>query len=380
MSQPSTGTESLATQALFKAISNYSIHPDHRNVAKDAAALQSMREALAAGADWKAPQGPGLRDAAFSAATCADRAPLELLLAHGVPLLHSAGSDGLLIHRAAAFGQNDVIAMLVERGVAPDVRDPVAQRTPLSFARGLAHGERAVPFLIRLMRERGCVPAAAERGDDLRSDAVLTAFNGLEAAGLDDIAHSSLKTTIEGFFTERLGGRSQDFLQQLVELGDERILGAGLAIVTQASTAKTRAKVAKAKRGEMIHHGDLEITGDFDATRLVVTGHLVVHGLLKNCEGCVIGVGGKLKAQAVWSEGPLWVGGDLEAGEVFGCATNDYRAQIQGALQTPTLLQFEDHVLRAGELRIEQRFESAQAVPKELAAALASVLKMRSLG
>lgn len=128
-----------ATQAPFKAISDEDV--------------EAVKQALADGGDLRAPLGPGSRDAACTAATCRSAGPLEVLLDHGVPLLHELpGSyDGMLIHRAASFSRNAVIEMLVRRGVAPDQHDAIG-RTPLTHARSWNHGRDAVSFLIDVIR------------------------------------------------------------------------------------------------------------------------------------------------------------------------------------------------------------------------------------
>ena len=185
-----------------------------------------------------------------------------------------------------------------------------------------------------------------------------------------------LENVIAGFFTERLGGRSQDFLEQIAEQDDERLLGAGVTLVTQASTAKPRSKKIKAKSGELIHHGDIELTGDFDATRLLVTGSLIVHGKLTNYEGRVIAVGRHLKADAVWTEGPLWVGADLEAIEAFGCCGNDYGVFVQGALRVPAMLHLDRHVIQATQLEVKHCITDRQDMPATLARALKIPLGM----
>ena len=321
-----------------------------------------MRAALAAGADWRPTIGPGNRDAAFSAAVCAGREPLEVLLALGVPLDHAHPGDGMLIHRAASFGAVDVIRMLVERGVAPDVRD-ACLLTPLAHARSSRHGERAVPMLIELMRAHGCTAGPAVRGDDLLRD---VAF-----AALPPDAPAVLARTLEAFFTERLGGKAVDLLELLAEQRDEAALAAGIALIARASTAKPKTKhvqgtkTGKPKRLELVHHGDLELTGVFHVATLVVTGNLRVAGTLSNHEGCIVCVGGCLQAHAVWSEGPFWVGGNAQVRDAFAGAYNDYRATIVGELATPVLIQL-DHAFTIGSKTIATHVTTRDAIPHAL--------------
>ena len=367
---------SQATRALFQAINNYSSHPDFPDAARDEAALRDMREALRQGADWKEPLGPGQRDAAFAAATCADRAPLALLLEHGVPLDHQPGSDGMLIHRAAEFGRVDVVRMLVERGVAVDVRDK-SNRTPLSYARAWRHGARAVPVLISLMQEQGCTPGKPRRGDDLLAGTVRDAVSEL-GPQLPPPTRAALERSVAAFFTEYAGGKTSDFLLELAEQSDSELLAAGVRVVQRASTKEPRAKTVKSKRLTLAHHGDLEVAGDCNAITLVVTGNLTVRGLLTNHEGCIVCVGGDLKTDAAWSEGPLWVGGNLHAETVFCGAYNDYGTTVRGALETAALVQL-DHSIQAGHLRAGQHFRAREEVPQPLATTLAAALKIKKL-
>jgi len=368
-----------ATRDLFAAISAYSSHPDYRDTEQDAAALERMRVALADGADWTAPIGPGHRDAAQAAAICADREPLALLLSHGVPLEHHrADYPGMLIHNAAEFGANDVIKMLVDRGIAPDVPDPITLRTPIGVARSWQHGQRAVPLLIELMRAHGCTPAPPRRGDDLRLDRVQMALAEV-GADLPPWTRTRLHDAVEGFFVERQGGKCRDFLKQLAEQNDNDLIGAAVAVVNRASDAKPRAKAVKTNRGELIHHGDVEIVGDYEAVTLVVTGNLIVRGLLTNYEGRLVCVGGTLQANAVWSEGPLWVGGGLTAEVAFCCCDNDYGTVVGGALVAPTLLHLNKHSIKAGSIRTDHRFERRDDVPADVAEGIAHALRQPSL-
>lgn len=330
------------TRELFAAIQNHSSHRDYLHPERDLAALERITAALAAGADWRAPLGPGGRDAAFTAATQGSRGPLARLIAHGVPLDHANGGDGMLIHRAASFSNIDAVRFLVEQGVSPDVRDGLG-RTPLAHARAWRHGAATVPVLLQLLQERGCTPGPALRGDDLRPDEV--------ARVMPTTAPAVLRQVVEAAFVERAGARSTEFLRVLAEQRDEAALAAGIALVRRASTAKPKAKVSAPRRPkpiDLVHHGDLELPGDAEALTLVVTGDLKVGGRLTNFEGRVVGVGGDLTADVVWTEGPLVVGGDARVRTVFGAGDNDYLARIDGALDTPLFVHLDRRAVQIG--------------------------------
>lgn len=344
-----------ATARLFSAIDAYGMHEGYRDPGRESAALDGMRGALADGADWTAKIGPGGRDAGLSAAACASRDPLELLLAHGVPLDHRTAAETLL-HRAAAFSSTDVVRMLVGRGLAPDWADPLG-RTPLQCARAWKHGVRSVPVLIELLKAHGCAPGPARRGDDLlpgELGEVSPRLGGVLAAA----------------FVERAGTSSKDLLRAVVELEDNALTAEALEVVARASHARAKPKtIPGRKRVDLVHHGDLVVRGDCDAATLVVTGDLLVEGLLTNHEGCRVAVGGDLNAGSVWSEGPLVVGGDATARTAFACAYNDHGALIRGVLRSPVLVRI-DHALEAGAVEVDRTITERQSIPEALLAPL----------
>ena len=322
------------------------------------AAVAGIRAALDAGAQWQAPHGPGDRDAAFSAAICASAEPLELLLDHGVPIDHR-GNDGWLIHRAAAFGAVDVIDLLVARGTAVDQLDQYG-RTPLQVARASQHGAMVIPHLIGLMREHGCPPAPARRSDDIRPDAVA-----------DRTLTPQLAALLEAFFIERAGVTSSALLTAALEARDPSTLSEAVLLVREVSTAVPKAKTIKPRKGAvLVHHGDLHVSGDISVSGVAVTGDLSVDGCLNHFQGGQVAVGGDLRADAVWSEGTLFVGGDLVATRVFACATNDYGATVLGALTSPVLAQLDDHHIAAGSRAIGVTITDRGRLPDEAAEAL----------
>jgi hypothetical protein len=337
-------TDNAATSELFAAIDSHSSHHAHLNEARDDDAVARVKAALAAGADWRAPLGPADRDAAFTAAICGAGGPLEALLDHGVPVDHAQTHAGTLIHEAAAFSNLGAIEflpsggpfgeLLVRRGVAPDVRDEYK----------------------------------ALRGDDLHRDVVMTALN--------DATPPILRRVVDGFFVERLGGKCVDFLRTLAEQADERSLLAGLALVRQTSTAKQKAKViagnknGKAKRVDIVHHGDLHVAGDTDANTIVVTGTLRVDGLLRNLDGCVVAVGDAVDAHAIWSEGPFVVGANVRAREAIGCGDNDYAFIVSGDVVAPVFVHLDNRSFAAGHMSVDTTVTTRADVPDAAFAAL----------
>jgi hypothetical protein len=351
---------SASTLELFAAIDAHSSHHAHLDPTIDDAASARVRAALAAGADWREPLGPAQRDAACTAAIVGGGGPLEALLDHGVPPDHAHDHHGMLIHQAAAFSNLGAIKLLVSRGVAPDVRD-LHNRTPLGVARAWKHGADAVPLLISLMRAHGCTPAKAERGDDLHRDVVQEA--------IDAATPAVLRSVVDAFFVERVGGKSVDLLRALAEQGDEQALLAGVSLVRKTSTATPKAKrIAassnnKAKRVDVVHHGDVHIEGNADAQTLVVTGSLRVDGLLTNHEGCVIAVGESMEVHALWTEGPCVVGGNLSARDVLGCGDHHHASIVVGDVVTPVFVHLDGHRVNASRMRAGITVTTRAAVP-----------------
>jgi hypothetical protein len=74
-------------------------------------------------------------------------------------------------------------------------------------------------------------------------------------------------------------------------------------------------------RKPLFHHGDMEVKGRLLVQApLVVTGHLIVQGLFRDCgpQSRVV-VGGNLRAANVYTDGEVWVGGNVVArGIVYG--------------------------------------------------------------
>jgi hypothetical protein len=83
-----------------------------------------------------------------------------------------------------------------------------------------------------------------------------------------------------------------------------------------------------------------------------------------------VAVGGDLQVSAMWSEGPLWVGGDLTAAQVLACSDNDHGAEIVGVLTTPVLAHLDDHSLVAGTRAVVDTFIDLEVIPSVARVAL----------
>jgi len=320
------------SQRLYDAV--WSFDPD------DKKAVAAIKAALGAGADPMAEDRNG-RPIAFAAASAESAVPLKLMLEHGLDI-NVRGSDGTLLHRAAAFGRIDVIQFLLKRGLAVDVEDD-AGRTPLDVARAWKHGADAVPLLTRLtkaaLKKRG--GRKAEPNGDLLLADVKAALKKVKDKG---VAKSAGKL-VDGFFATKNPRSTAAFLTEFARQDDAAMIDVGLTLATATRAAPTARKVDKLAN-PMIHIGDLEVTGAADAKILVVTGDLTVKGKLTNYEGCVIAVGGDVTADAIWSEGPFVVHGDVTVKRAAWAAYNDHAMRIAGTLKVP-LLAVIDHAFSA---------------------------------
>ena len=318
------------SQRLYDAV--WSFDPD------DKKAVAAIKAALGAGADPMAEDRNG-RPIAFAAASAESAVPLKLMLEHGLDL-NVRGSDGTLLHRAAAFGRIDVIQFLLKRGLAVDVEDQQG-RTPLDVARAWKHGADAVPLLTRLTKAalKKSGGRKAEPNGDLAMADVKAA---LKKAKVKDKAVARL---VDGFFATKNPRSTIAFLTEFARQDDAAMIDVGLTLAAATTAAPTARKVDKLAN-PTIHIGDLEVTGDADAKLLVVTGDLTVKGKLSNYEGCVIAVGGDVTADAIWSEGPFVVHGDVTVKRAAWAAYNDHAMRIAGTLKVP-LLAVIDHAFSA---------------------------------
>lgn len=383
--------EKKATEELFKAIYDY---PQTFNDPEDAEKnLPIIAAALEAGADWTAPLGPGNYDAAFSAALCWDEKPLALLLAHGVPVSHSTEYGATLLHRAAEFGRTKCIRFLVKNGAAVDARNKQGRR-PIDEARGSKHGKPAVALLTRLTmaaakkaakkaaaakksaKGKAVASSAPAADGDLTKEAMTAALKALPARSVTAELRRALVNEIDAAFAGKEATTSEDFLGALAQSGDLPLLAAAVNVVRNATTLEPKKAKHSGEDVALVHIGDLSIAGDCAAISLVVTGNLTVKGRLTNWEGRVVCVGGTLKADTVVTEGPLWVGEELQAKRGMFAFGNDYSTIVKGPLTTKVLIQ-EEHQVRARPMLAEKRYRKPSAIPEAERARLAKLLRVR---
>lgn len=308
-----------ASQCLYDAVRSYD--PD------DKTAAAAIKSALAAGADPMA-EGINGRPIAFAAASAESPVPLKLLLEHGLDINVRCG-DGTLLHRAAAFGRVDNIQLLLKRGIPVDIEDELG-RTPLDSARSWKHGADAVPLLTKLTK------AALKKSGGRKVEPNGDLFLADVKAAVKKIKDKRVGKLVEGFFATKDPRSTAAFLEEFASQDDEALIGTGLLLAKTSKASPAKRKV-DSLANRLIHIGSLDVTGDANAKILVVTGNLTVKGKLTNYEGCVIAVGGNVTADAIWSEGPFVVHGDVIVKKAVWAAYNDYSMQITGTLKVPLL-------------------------------------------
>jgi hypothetical protein len=153
--------------------------------------------------------------------------------------------------------------------------------------------------------------------------------------------------------------------------GDAQLAAAALWVMARATTNAREKKAIKGGRLAIVHHGDLVVKGDLDARWVLVTGSLDIKGRLSNYEGCLIAVGGDLRASGgLLTEGPLWVDGDTDIEPGIVARHNDYRAHFRGRVTTPVLVK-DDHIVEAGKTIAGKTFSKMSRVPPPVRANLA---------
>ncbi len=361
-------TTPTPTQALFQTLKDYKdpftkyLHRDLKKPyeTKSAAQLRDIRKALKAGAKWKEARASAGDDAPFAAAFFEDPRPLALMLDAGVPLDHtSARRPGSLMHHAASFGRTRVIQLLADRGASVLAKDKFGQ-LPLDSARAWRHGEDALPLLTRLTKRalKQAPPGASE--GDLAKKAMLAA---LPKAPFSKNALRGLEKFVKASFAATSARTSANFLEELSGQLQDEVVAAGLWLVAQATTSKPTVRREKGGEVRVFHHGDLVIDGAADAVTVAVTGSLTVKGRLTNWEGRGVYVGGSLRADAVVTEGPLWVQRDAQVKRAVYATSNDYGATVVGTLRTPVLVQ-DEHQVVVGKKDVRAWYRSKRSVPE----------------
>jgi hypothetical protein len=100
--------------------------------------------------------------------------------------------------------------------------------------------------------------------------------------------------------------------------------------------------------GDLVVEGHLHLSGP-----LLVTGNLTVSGAISDSlHDSMLAVAGNVRAKAVFSDGEVWIGGDLDAEIVWG-DYNDHSLRVGGDLRARALVNSDHDVMVRGAARVD---------------------------
>lgn len=328
-----------------------------RRLEQNAEHRAKIRELLAAGVslDFVRPSGHG---PLMAAVTHNDVALIELLMEYGADI-HAVVRYDAPLHRAAEFGADRVVRFLLEQGADPRSQ-PSGGRTALSAARSSRWGRRAVPVLVEYLRAtQSQRPPPPKKLKDLSEADVAAYLAGPAPATATPRAWQALREFMDSAFVEAYS-ISIDELYESVEASSsmepELVFACIDLIARVARRAPKPRRVKKLAPQTCVHHGDLEIDGNLRIVSLMVTGSLTVRGTASNVQGCSLFVGGDFTCDALKTQGPVIVGGDLRA-RLVEAVYNDYALEVRGTLRADRLV-IDRHVVRAGAFAVAERVET----------------------
>ncbi|MFI1356530.1 hypothetical protein ACH4TV_23570 [Streptomyces sp. NPDC020898] len=327
--------------------------------------LEVVRALLESGADVHARDRAGvtpagravlLNDTAQQAAVDRSVAVLELLVEHGARLDGPCGDvmGGSFAHRSTTATQ--VYAFLLDHGASMTDTDSLGN-SPLH-----ATVSSARPQLVELLLQHGADTAAVNhlgqtplgialhlnQNNDHQRHARSQIVPMLEAAGapahvryplteggpvpidMDAVRRAAAELRAEGWDDpglQRNVDDTYDSYQHFVAALNRNWRSDSFAWVLElcrrglGDTGTARTLVGEQElRAPFFHHGDLVVKGHLQVVcPFVVTGSVTVEGCLADSgPDSGVAIGGHLTAQAVYTDGDMHVGGDIEADIVYG--------------------------------------------------------------
>jgi cytoskeletal protein CcmA (bactofilin family) len=272
---------------------------------------------------------------------------IEMLISHGVSI------DGDReyfppFRRAAEFGAIRVVKFLVEeKGINPRKAGGLSEAMSSPFS-----GE-VLPYLIETMKK-----TKSERLPPPKKAYELTEENmmkWLSQVPIPVYSREKLQDIVDGLFIVAYSTTISDFYAAIEEQNPELVF-ACIALITSATTSEPKDKVVKnISKDSYIHHGNLVVTGDLKIRSLMVTGNLTVKGRASNVQGRRLFVGGDFECESMYTEGPVIIGGNLEAKKVEAFY-NDYALEVKQSLQADTLI-IDRHQVIANHFEVKERIE-----------------------
>ncbi|MGW4235039.1 ankyrin repeat domain-containing protein [Streptomyces sp. NPDC004980] len=286
------------------------------------------------------------------------------LLDQGAPVDTVDARGDAPLHATVRSQRPGLVRLLLERGADTAAVNGLGQ-TPLGMALRLSEysveQRKARHEIVSLLRAADAPahvshpvveggPLPIDMGAVRRVAAVMCAERaaGCEAAGVPDSGR--LARLVEPDFDSY-----QDMVSELRHNCDPDLLPSvpGLCAAALGDTGTTRTLKDDHQVGTpFFHHGDLVVKGALGvAAPFVVTGSLTVEGVLADCgPDSVVAIGGGVMARGVFTDGEMFVGGDIEAEVVHGY--------------------YNDHTLRAGTIRarlvVEDEHETIASVRADL--------------
>ncbi|MFP2906254.1 ankyrin repeat domain-containing protein [Pyxidicoccus sp. 3LFB2] len=282
---------------------------------------------------------------------------VQLLLEHGADI-HSTGGYDTPLHRAAEFGADRVVRFLLEKGLDPRGRTPGGMSV-LSAARSSRHSKNVVPMLVELLKKtKSERPPPPKKLKELSEENVTRYLSGAAPEHLDARDWEALRDFMDSVFVEEHSVTIDQLYEGIEEHGGMRpqLVFACIDLIKQVSTREPKQKtVKKVSKNVYIHHGDLEVDGNLKVGSLMVTGSLKVKGKAENVQGRQLFVGGDFECDTLYTEGPVVIGGDLQARAV-DAYYNDYSLEVRGVLKADTLT-VERHQVKADRFDVRERID-----------------------
>lgn len=276
---------------------------------------------------------------------------VELLERHGADL-----QEPHLLHRAAQFGADRVVRLLVETKGIPIRRTNPSEYSVLAAARASRHSGNVVPMLTEMLRTSKDERLPQKTTKELSEEAML---EFLKEVALSQTDRERLEVVLDAIFVEERSLTIQSFysiIEDQAQMHPELVFACIELIRGASTTAPKDATLKQLPKGTRAHHGNLTILGRADVGALLVTGDLRVEGELRNLEGCQLFVGGDCYCQRMVSQGPVIIGGTLNATRI-SAANNDYALEVKGAIEATTLEIEPYKVVRSGRIDVENRIE-----------------------
>ncbi|WP_338866575.1 ankyrin repeat domain-containing protein [Myxococcus stipitatus] len=281
---------------------------------------------------------------------------IQLLMEYGADLRAVTAYDTPL-HRAAEFGADRVVRFLIEQGLDPRGLTSGGVSV-LSRARSSRHSREVPALLVELLLPtKSQRPPPPKKAKGLSEEKVVGYLSGDAPSGVRPGSWSKLRELMDAVYVEThfvtLDGFYAGIEEQSSMNPDLVFAGIGLIHATLAEAPKAKS-VKKVAKGRYVHHGDLEVTGNLSVGSMMVTGNLTVQGKVDNFEGASLFVGGDFKCASFHSEGPVIIGGNLEA-ELVKVLGNDYGLEVRGTLRAGKLVVDDKHVVTAARFEVQER-------------------------